>query len=161
MKLLIEKLIISCSMKYDFQEVSERNNKVMCNFSLPGQEFPGKHTKKAQSHNPFMSIWLYWWRGWRTKVILIQMVSCVGCTVNGFNSHMSYGEKQGGVLEVGNVCCNFNQCIHGRPHWKYKLNMKEGNWLLLYGELSSQNSKAIYLLLWCCQITIKPHRCFI
>lgn len=60
MKLLIEKLIISCSMKYDFQEVSESNNKVMCNFSLPGQEFPGKHTKKAQSHNAFMSIWLCW-----------------------------------------------------------------------------------------------------
>lgn len=29
------------------------------------------------------------------------MVSSVSCTVNGFNSHMAYGEKQGGSAGGG------------------------------------------------------------
>ena len=70
-------------MKKIFQEVPEF--KIICNFSLHGHTFPGKHNKKAKSHNHFMSLDCVDEDGRKLSHINIDGKLC-GCTMNGFNS---------------------------------------------------------------------------
>lgn len=56
LKSLIEELNrASWGFFFFFYEVLKMKNKVICNFSLLGQEFPEKHNKKLKSHNHFRS----------------------------------------------------------------------------------------------------------